>query len=62
MGHSLNLSPLLMIFALTVWGAIWGIAGMLLAVPLLVITMIVVSQFPKTRPLAIFMSENGEVN
>ena len=62
MGHSLNLSPLLMIFALTVWGAIWGIAGMLLAVPLLVITMIVLSQFPKTRPLAIFMSENGEVN
>lgn len=62
MGHSLNLSPLLMIFALTVWGAIWGIAGMLLAVPLLVITMIVLSQFEKTRPLAIFMSENGEVN
>jgi AI-2 transport protein TqsA len=62
MGHSLNLSPLLMIFALTVWGAIWGIAGMLLAVPLLVITMIILSQFPKTRALAIFMSENGEVN
>jgi hypothetical protein len=30
--------------------------------PALVIAMIALSQFPKTRPLAIFMSENGEVN
>ncbi len=62
MGRSLNLSPLLMVVALAVWGSIWGIAGMLLAVPLLVIAMIVLGQFPKTRPLAIFMSENGEVS
>lgn len=62
MGRSLNLSPLLMIVALAVWGSIWGVAGMLLAVPLMVMTMITLAQFPKTRPIAVFMSENGEVN
>ncbi len=62
MGRSLNLSPLLMIVALAVWGSIWGVAGMLLSVPLMVMTMITLAQFPKTRPIAVFMSENGEVN
>ena len=62
MGRSLNLSPLLMIVALAGWGSIWGVAGMLLAVPLMVMTMITLAQFPKTRPIAVFMSENGEVN
>ena len=34
---------------------------MILSVPLMVITMIVLAQFPKTRPIAIVMSANGEV-
>ena len=38
------------------------IAGMLLSVPLMVMTMITLAQFPKTKPIAVFMSENGEVN
>ena len=62
MGRSLNLSPLLMIVALASWGSIWGVAGMLLSVPLMVMAMITLAQFPKTRPIAVFMSENGEVN
>ncbi len=62
MGRSLNLSPLLMIVALATWGSIWGVAGMLLSVPLMVMTMITLAQFPKTKPIAVFMSENGEVN
>jgi AI-2 transport protein TqsA len=62
MGRSLNLSPLLMIVALAIWGSIWGITGMLLSVPLMVIAMIILGQFPKTRPIAVFMSENGDVS
>jgi predicted PurR-regulated permease PerM len=61
MGRSLNLSPLLMIVSLAAWGAMWGVTGMLLSIPLMVIVMIVLSQFPRTRPIAIFMSENGEI-
>ena len=60
-GKSLNLSPVVMILSLSAWGAIWGITGMILSVPLMVITMIVLAQFPKTRPIAIMMSANGEI-
>jgi predicted PurR-regulated permease PerM len=60
MGSSLNISSLAVILALTLWGAIWGIAGMILCVPITVILMIVLAQFPNTRAVAILLSENGE--
>jgi predicted PurR-regulated permease PerM len=59
MGNSLNLSPVVMILSLSVWGALWGITGMILAVPLMVILMITFAQFPATRPVAIMMSASG---
>jgi AI-2 transport protein TqsA len=61
-GKSLNLSPVVMIIALSTWGAIWGITGMILSVPLMVITMIVLAQFPRTRPVAVLMSATGDVD
>ena len=61
MGKSLNLSPLIILIALSVWGALWGVTGMILSVPITVISAIVLAQFPKTRPIAVFMSESGEV-
>jgi AI-2 transport protein TqsA len=60
-GKSLNLSPVVMILSLSVWGAMWGITGMILSVPSTVVAMIVLAQFPKTRPIAVFMSATGEV-
>ncbi len=60
-GKSLNLSPLVTILALAIWGKIWGITGMILSVPITVIMIIVFSQFEKTRPIAIMLSENGDV-
>lgn len=61
MGKGLNLSPLIMLVALSVWGTIWGVVGMFLAVPLMVVVMIVCSHFAATRPLAIIMSADGEL-
>ena len=60
-GKTLNLSPIMIIIGLSVWGTIWGIIGMILSVPIMVMTMIVLSQFPRTRPLAVLMSESGEI-
>lgn len=60
-GKSLNLSPLIILLSLAVWGAIWGFAGMLLAVPITVTVMIFLTQFEPTRPIAIFLSDNGEI-
>jgi len=57
MGNRLNLSPLVIIMALGFWGTLWGIIGMLLCVPIMVIVNIILSKFPSTRPIAILLSE-----
>lgn len=61
MGENLNLSPIFIITSLAMWGLIWGIPGMFLAVPILAILVISLSQFPRTRPWAILMSKNGNL-
>ncbi|MAU41128.1 MAG: permease [Kordiimonas sp.] len=61
MGNSLNLSPLVVILSLVLWGNIWGIVGMFLSVPVTVILMIVMAHFPRTRPFAILLSQDGLV-
>jgi predicted PurR-regulated permease PerM len=61
LGTGLNLSPVVMLLSLAVWGSIWGIVGMLLAVPMMVTIMIICSHFEGTRAIAILLSTNGEV-
>ncbi|WP_419590064.1 AI-2E family transporter [Thiolapillus sp.] len=61
MGSSLNLSPLVVILALSLWGQMWGVTGMFLSVPITVISMIVLANFPQTRAIAVAMSENGRL-
>jgi AI-2 transport protein TqsA len=62
MGRSLNLSTLVIFLSLVFWGSIWGILGMILCVPIMVIVMIVLAHFPKSRPIAILLSGDGRVN
>jgi AI-2 transport protein TqsA len=62
MGASLNLSPVVILFNLALWGYIWGVAGMFLCVPFLIILTIVLSHFPRTRPVAILLSSNGQID
>jgi len=61
MGKTLNLSPMVVLLSLALWGGIWGIPGMFLAVPITVIALIVLSHFPATRPIAILLSSSGEI-
>lgn len=61
MGNSFNLSPLAIILALAIWGYLWGIVGMFLCVPILVIVNIIFSNFEKTRPIAILLSREGDI-
>ncbi|MFW5822054.1 MAG: AI-2E family transporter [Tangfeifania sp.] len=62
MGNSLNISPLVVFLTLALWGIIWGITGMLLSVPITVILIIIMSEFPDTRPIAVLLSRRGEIN
>jgi AI-2 transport protein TqsA len=61
-GRTLNLSPLMVVVALTFWSALWGVAGALLSVPITVCMLIVFSHIRGTRPLAILMSGDGRFN
>ena len=61
MGRSLNLSPLVVIVSLVVWGTMWGVVGMFLCVPIMVVLMIVFAHFETTRPVAVLLSSNGEI-
>ena len=62
MGKSLNLSPLIMLLTLSIMGKLWGLSGMFLSVPILVILLIIFSNFNKTRKIAIFLSEKGNIS
>ena len=59
-GESLNLSAVVVLLALSIWGVIWGIAGAFLAAPLTVMLMIVLAQFSSTRWIAILLSADGK--
>ena len=62
MGNTLNISPLVVFLTLSLWGVMWGITGMLLSVPITVILIIIMSEFPGTRPIAILLSQRGNLN
>ncbi|QWG07752.1 AI-2E family transporter [Flammeovirga kamogawensis] len=59
MGNSLNISGLVVLIALAFWGALWGVVGMILSVPITVMMIIIFGEFDATRPIAIILSENG---
>jgi len=61
MGKGTNLSPIVVILALAFWGMLWGVVGMMLAVPIMAVIVIICSQIPETRYLAILFSEKGKI-
>lgn len=56
-GRSLSLSPVAIVAALSFWGWIWGIAGVLLAVPLTAAFVIVCQHFPSTEWFAALLAK-----
>ncbi|MEJ2054603.1 MAG: AI-2E family transporter [Calditrichaceae bacterium] len=55
MGRSLNLSPLFVILSLIFWGYIWGIAGLILAVPILGTLTIVLENIDSLKFISVFI-------
>ena len=58
-GRSLNLSTVVIILSLLIWSAIWGVSGLFLAVPMMVIVKILLQSLPATKPIAILMEGGG---
>ncbi|RAZ84966.1 AI-2E family transporter [Cereibacter johrii] len=59
MGRALQLSSFGIIISLAFWGAIWGIPGMFLSVPIMVGLMIVCAETEALRPIAVLLSREG---
>jgi predicted PurR-regulated permease PerM len=55
-GTRLDLSPLVIILSLAFWGSLWGIVGMILAVPLVVVMKAILENIEQTRPIAMLLS------
>ena len=55
--RAVDLSPLVVLVALSFWSLSWGLTGMVLAVPLTVMLKIIWENVPITRPLARLMAE-----
>jgi len=55
MGKGLGLSPLVILFSLLFWGWLWGIPGVIMAVPLIAVVKIVCQNVPALQPLALLM-------
>ncbi len=55
MGKGLGLSPLVVLFSLLFWGWLWGVPGIVMAIPLVAVVKIVCQNVPALRPIAVLM-------
>ena len=59
-GRQLNLSPFVVLVALSVWTAIWGLPGAILAIPLTAMLAIICDAFGPTRFVAVLLADKVE--
>lgn len=59
MGKTFSLNVITVLVMLMLWGYIWGIAGLIMSIPITVFSKILLEQFPKTKMIAELMSGSG---
>lgn len=59
-GRQLNLSPFVVLVALSVWTAVWGLPGAILAIPLTAMIAIICAAFEPTRFVAALLADQVE--
>ena len=57
MGNKVNINAIVTIVALLVWGFVWGILGMILAVPMTAMIHVLLEHSKKTKAYADLMGE-----
>ena len=60
-GNHVGISPLIILISLSIWGYIWGFAGMLLSVPMTVIIKIICEHIPIMEPVSILIGSRKSV-
>ncbi|WP_010263426.1 AI-2E family transporter [Treponema primitia] len=61
MGDNLGISPLAVLLSLTIWGFLWGFAGMILAVPMTVVVKIICENIPFLEPVSVLLGSHRSV-
>lgn len=56
-GKNLGLSPFVIIASLSLWGWLWGFAGLVLGVPMTVIMKIICENFSLLQPVAVILGD-----
>jgi len=56
MGKTFSLNVLTVLVMLMLWGFIWGVPGLIMAIPITVFVKIILEQFPQTKVIAQTMS------
>ena len=59
-GAKLSLNTVVVILGLVFWGYLWGVTGMILSVPLLVLTKVILSQLPDAQVLVRLMGSGPD--
>jgi len=57
-GNKVDINPFFAILSIVILGTLWGVGGVLLALPLISITRIILGQFQSTEPIAFLMSSS----
>lgn len=61
-GDRLNVSLFVVLLSIFSFGALWGLTGMFVAMPVTAMLIIAFGHFEATRPIAILLSRNGDVS
>ncbi|MCK5028813.1 MAG: AI-2E family transporter [Bacteroidales bacterium] len=56
MGKSFSINVITILVMLMLWGYIWGIAGLIMSIPITVFIKIILEQFPKTKVIAVLIA------
>ncbi len=59
-GKKVDLHPLITILSVVLGGSLWGVVGMIIAIPYLGITMVILQYIPKMEPYAFLLKENED--
>ncbi len=60
LGTSLSLNTVVVILGLVFWGYLWGVTGMILSVPLLVLLKVILTQIPDAMLFVRLMGSSGK--
>lgn len=60
LGSSLSLNTVIVILGLVFWGYLWGVIGMILSVPLMVLIKVVLEQLPEAQMFAKLLGSSSD--